>query len=69
MQTRAEFAVKIIMLLSMMEGAMVEKQDLRHKAGCCYVGAVEKDGKTLIVSLLGCGWPNNKGYKWSDTRK
>jgi len=19
--------------------------------------------------LLACGWPNNKGYKWSDTKK
>lgn len=26
-------------------------------------------GKTLIVSLLACGWPNNRGYKWEDTRK
>ena len=33
------------------------------------MGAVQKDGKTLIAALLGCGWPNNKGYKWSDTRK
>lgn len=21
-----------------------------------------------MVALLACGWPNNKGYKWSDTR-
>ena len=31
--------------------------------------SLEQDGKTLIVALLGCGWPNNKNYKWSDTRK
>lgn len=23
----------------------------------------------MIVALLACGWPNNKTYKWSDTRK
>ena len=32
-------------------------------------GALEQDGKTFIVSLLACGWPNNKSYKWSDTKK
>ena len=36
---------------------------------CCYVCAWEKEGKTFIVSLLGCGWPNHKTYKWSDTEK
>ncbi len=55
--------------LSMMEGAISGKTGFTAQAGYCYVGAVRKDGKTLIVSLLGCGWPNNKGYKWSDTRK
>lgn len=55
--------------LSMMEGAISGKTGFTAQAGYCYVGAVEKDEKTLIVSLLGCGWPNNKGYKWSDTRK
>ena len=33
------------------------------------MGALQWEGKTLIVSLLACGWPNNKGYKWADTRK
>jgi D-alanyl-D-alanine carboxypeptidase (penicillin-binding protein 5/6) len=27
------------------------------------------DDRVFIVALLGCGWPNNKSYKWSDTRK
>ena len=31
-------------------------------------GRVEKDNKTFVVALLGCGWPNNKSYKWADTR-
>lgn len=55
--------------LSMMEGAISGKTGFTAQAGYCYVGAVKKDEKTLIVALLGCGWPNNKGYKWSDTRK
>ena len=52
-----------------MEGAFSGKTGFTGEAGYCYVGALEKDGKTLIVALLGCGWPNNKTYKWSDTRK
>lgn len=55
--------------LSMMDGAISGKTGFTAQAGYCYVGAVQKDEKTLIVALLGCGWPNNKGYKWSDTRK
>ncbi len=55
--------------LSMMEGAISGKTGFTAQAGYCYVGAVRKDGKTLIVVLLGCGWPNNKSYKWSDARK
>lgn len=55
--------------LSMMEGALSGKTGFTSKAGYCYVGAVERDGKTFIVALLACGWPNHKTYKWSDTRK
>lgn len=54
--------------LQMMEGAISGKTGFTNKAGYCYVGALERDGKTLVVALLACGWPNNKGYKWSDTR-
>lgn len=55
--------------LSMMEGALSGKTGFTGNAGYCYVGALQRDGKTFIVSLLACGWPNNKSYKWSDTRK
>lgn len=55
--------------LSMMEGALSGKTGFTGKAGYCYVGALERDGKTFIVSLLACGWPNNKSYKWNDTKK
>ena len=56
-------------LLSIMEGAISGKTGFTGKAGYCYVGAIERDGKLLIVSLLACGWPNHKGYKWVDTKK
>lgn len=55
--------------LHMMEGALTGKTGFTGNAGYCYVGALERDGKLLVVSLLACGWPNNKRYKWSDTRK
>lgn len=55
--------------LGMMEGALTGKTGFTGKAGYCYVGALERDGKTFIVALLACGWPNNKTYKWKDTRK
>lgn len=54
--------------LNMMDGAIAGKTGFTNDAGYCYVGALERDGKKLIVSLLACGWPNHKGYKWSDTR-
>lgn len=55
--------------LSMMDGALSGKTGFTSKAGYCYVGALKRDGKTFVVALLACGWPNNKTYKWSDTKK
>lgn len=55
--------------LNMMQGALTGKTGFTNDAGYCYTGALERDGKTFIVALLGCGWPNNKGYKWKDTIK
>lgn len=55
--------------LDMMEGALSGKTGFTGDAGYCYVGALESEGRTFIVALLACGWPNNKDYKWSDTRK
>lgn len=55
--------------LSMMEGAISGKTGFTGNAGYCYVGALERDGRTYVVALLACGWPNNKTYKWADTRK
>lgn len=56
-------------LLDMMEGVLAGKTGYTAQAGYCYVCAWEKDGKTFVVSLLGCGWPDHKNYKWSDTKK
>lgn len=55
--------------LSMMDGALSGKTGFTNKAGYCYVGALERDGRTFVVALLACGWPNNKSYKWKDTRE
>ncbi len=55
--------------LSMMDGVIAGKTGFTADAGYCYVAAVENEDRTYIVALLGCGWPNNKSYKWSDTKK
>lgn len=55
--------------LTMMEGALSGKTGFTNNAGYCYVGALKREGKTFVVALLACGWPNNKSYKWSDTKK
>ncbi|MCI8744314.1 MAG: D-alanyl-D-alanine carboxypeptidase [Lachnospiraceae bacterium] len=55
--------------LTMMEGALSGKTGFTNNAGYCYVGALKREDRTFIVALLACGWPNNRSYKWSDTRK
>lgn len=54
--------------LSMMNEAVSGKTGFTNKAGYCYVGAVESEGRTFTVALLACGWPNHKTYKWSDMK-
>ena len=56
-------------LLDRMEGVLAGKTGYTSQSVYCYVCAWEKGGRTFIVSLLGCGWPNHKNYKWSDTEK
>lgn len=55
--------------LQMMQGALTGKTGYTGKAGYCYVGALQRGEKTLIVALLACGWPGHKSWKWSDTKK
>lgn len=55
--------------LTMMDGVLSGKTGFTGAAGYCYVCAFSKDGKNFTLSLLACGWPNNKTYKWKDARK
>lgn len=55
--------------LDLMEGAIGIKTGFTGKAGYCFVGALERDGKKLISVVLACGWPPNKTWKWEDTGK
>lgn len=54
-------------LLSTRNDAISGKTGFTGGAGYSYVGAIENDGRTFIISLLGCGWPPHKTWKWSDS--
>lgn len=54
--------------LNMMDGALSGKTGFTGNAGYCYVGALQREERTFVVALLACGWPNNKTYKWADTK-
>lgn len=55
--------------LTMMDETISGKTGFTADAGYCYVGAIRSEGRTFVVSLLACGWPNNKNYKWVDMKK
>lgn len=55
--------------LSSYPGAIGVKTGFTNKAGYCFVGAVETGDRLLISVVLGSGWPPNRSYKWTDTRK
>ena len=55
--------------LDSMEGVLSGKTGYTSKAGYCYVMAFEKENERYCIALLACGWPNNKNYKWEDTKK
>ena len=57
--------------LNMMEGAISGKTGYTGRAGYCYVGALERDGRYFVVALLNSGayGSANKTRKWQDTRK
>lgn len=55
--------------LQMMDGAFGIKTGFTQDAGYCFVGALDRDGRTYISVVLGSGWPPNKSYKWQDTVK
>lgn len=55
--------------LDMVNGAVGLKTGFTGDAGYCFVGAVKHEGRTFISVVLASGWPPNKNYKWSDTKK
>ena len=57
--------------LNMMEGAISGKTGYTGRAGYCYVGALKRDDRYYVVSLLDTGvyGGGNKGNKWKDTQK
>ena len=56
------------LFLEMMDGAVGVKTGFTAQAGYCFVGALKKGDKTFVSVVLGCGWPPNKSWKWSDTK-
>lgn len=55
--------------LNQMPGAFGIKTGFTGEAGYCFVGALKSDERTFISVVLGSGWPNNRTYKWKDTKK
>lgn len=55
--------------LNMYPGMISGKTGFTGNAGYCYVGACRREGKTMIIALLGCGWPPHKTRKWKDAEK
>lgn len=55
--------------LDMVNGAVGLKTGFTGNAGYCFVGAVKQDGRIFVSVVLASGWPPNKNYKWSDTKK
>ena len=50
-------------------GAIGIKTGFTGNAGYCFCGAAKRGDITLISSVLACGWPPHKTYKWTDTKK
>lgn len=55
--------------LTMMDGAFGVKTGFTGGAGYCFVGALKREDRTFISVVLGSGWPPNKTWKWTDTRR
>lgn len=54
--------------LSMYDNIISGKTGFTADAGYCYVCAYKDNENIFIVTLLACGWPGNKTYKWADAR-
>lgn len=55
-------------MLHMYDNIISGKTGFTCDAGYCYVCAYKCENRTFIVSLLACGWPPNKTYKYKDTK-
>ena len=62
-------ATTIMHFLKMMDGAVSGKTGFTETPDTVMWVRWNRMEKTYIVALLACGWPNNRTYKWSDTRK
>ena len=54
--------------LSMMNGVLTGKTGFTGGAGYSYVAALEDEGRTYVIALLGSGWPPHQTYKWADAK-
>lgn len=50
------------------QGALGIKTGFTGNAGYCFCGAAKRNGMLLLSSVLACGWPPHKSYKWMDTK-
>ena len=66
-KTKSYSCVNHNQLLQMTDGVLSGKTGFTNDAGYCYVCAVESESRTFVITLLGCGWPGNKTWKWKDT--
>lgn len=55
-------------LLDMNDAVLTGKTGYTSNAGYCYVCACRSLDRTFIIALLGCGWPANRTWKWTDTQ-
>ena len=56
-------------LLNMTTEAVSGKTGFTGGAGYCYVTELSDGERRFIISLLGCGWPPHKTWKWEDVRR
>lgn len=56
-------------LLDQMPQALSGKTGFTNAAGYCYVAALAEGEEKYCLALLACGWPNNKSYKWADSKE
>ena len=47
---------------------MTGKTGFTGEAGYCYAAELSDGDRTFILTLLGCGWPPHKTWKWEDVR-